>query len=42
VGESVKRRRRILAILDEYLETEDQRLDQPVHGGLVVLHRLAE
>jgi DNA-binding transcriptional ArsR family regulator len=34
--------RRILAILDEYLETEDQRLDQPVHGGLVVLHRLAE
>jgi DNA-binding transcriptional ArsR family regulator len=34
--------RRILAILDEYLETEDQRLDQPTHGGIVVLHRLAE
>ncbi|MDP9848626.1 ArsR/SmtB family transcription factor [Streptosporangium lutulentum] len=34
--------RRILAIIDEYLETEDQRLDQPVHGGIVILHRLAE
>jgi DNA-binding transcriptional ArsR family regulator len=34
--------RRILAILDEYIETDDQRLDQPAHGGIVVLHRLAE
>jgi DNA-binding transcriptional ArsR family regulator len=34
--------RRILAILDEYLETDDQRLDHPVHGGIVILHRLAE
>jgi len=34
--------RRILAIIDEYVETEDQRLDQPVLGGIVVLHRLAE
>ena len=34
--------RRILAILDEYVETDDQRLDQPAHGGLVVLHRLAD
>jgi DNA-binding transcriptional ArsR family regulator len=34
--------RRILAILDEYLQTEDQRLDQPAHGGIVVVHRLAE
>lgn len=34
--------RRILAILDEYVETEDQRLDQPVLGGIVILHRLAE
>jgi len=33
--------RRILAVLDEYIETDDQRLDQPTHGG-VVLHRLAE
>ena len=34
--------RRILAVLDEYVETDDQRLDHPVHGGIVVLHRLAE
>ena len=34
--------RRILAILDEYIETEDRRLDQPVHGGIIVVHRLAE
>jgi len=34
--------RRILAVLDEYIETDDQRLDQPAHGGIVVLHRLAE
>jgi hypothetical protein len=34
--------RRILAILDEYVETEDQRLEQPAHGGIIVLHRLLE
>lgn len=34
--------RRILAILDEYVETEDQRRDQPPYGGLFVLHRLAQ
>jgi DNA-binding transcriptional ArsR family regulator len=34
--------RRILAILDEYVETDDQRRDQPAHGGIIVLHRLAE
>lgn len=34
--------RRILAILDEYIETDDQRLDQPALGGIIVLHRLAE
>jgi DNA-binding transcriptional ArsR family regulator len=33
---------RILAILDEYIETDDQRLDQPALGGIFVLHRLAE
>ncbi|WP_285489286.1 ArsR/SmtB family transcription factor [Amycolatopsis taiwanensis] len=33
---------RIQAILDEYLATDDQRLDQPAHGGVIVLHRLAE
>jgi DNA-binding transcriptional ArsR family regulator len=34
--------RRILAVLDEYVETEDQRRGQPMHGGIIVLHRLAE
>ncbi|GAB3498878.1 helix-turn-helix protein [Amycolatopsis cihanbeyliensis] len=34
--------RRICAVIDEYVETDDRRLDQPVHGGIVVLHRLAE
>jgi len=34
--------RRIFAILDEYLTTDDQRLDQPAHGGIVVLHELVE
>lgn len=33
---------RIVAILDEYVETDDQRLDQPELGGIFVLHRLAE
>jgi hypothetical protein len=33
--------RRILAILDEYVETEDQRRDRPVLGGIIILHRLA-
>lgn len=32
---------RILAILDEYIDTDDQRQGQPVHGGVFVLHRLA-
>lgn len=34
--------RRILAILDEYIETDDQRLSQPAYGGMVILHRLAQ
>jgi DNA-binding transcriptional ArsR family regulator len=34
--------RRIQEILDEYVSTDDQRLDQPAHGGLVVLHELAD
>lgn len=33
---------RIVALLDEYVATDDQRLDQPAHGGIVVLHRLAD
>ncbi len=34
--------RRILAILDEYVETDGERLDQPALGGIFVLHRLPE
>ncbi len=34
--------RRICAVIDEYVVTEDQRQDQPVHGGIVVIHQLAE
>jgi DNA-binding transcriptional ArsR family regulator len=34
--------RRILVILDEYIATDDKRRDQPAHGGIFVLHRLAE
>jgi DNA-binding transcriptional ArsR family regulator len=31
--------RRILAVLDEYVATDDDRLDRPLHRGLFVLHR---
>ena len=34
--------RRILAVLDEYVETDEQRRDQPAYGGIVVVHRLAQ
>ncbi|MFL6130059.1 MAG: ArsR/SmtB family transcription factor [Mycobacteriales bacterium] len=34
--------RRILAVLDEYVETDHERLDRPAHGGIVVVHRLAD
>ena len=34
--------RRIAAVLDEYVQTDDQRLDRPALGGMVVLHALAE
>ncbi|MFC6017113.1 ArsR/SmtB family transcription factor [Plantactinospora solaniradicis] len=33
--------RRIGALLDEYVGTESERLDQPLHGGIFVLHRFA-
>ena len=33
--------RRIQTIIDEYIATDDQRLDQPAHGGIIVLHQLA-
>lgn len=34
--------RRVLAILDEYVATDDTRRGEPVHGGIFVLHRLAD
>ena len=33
--------RRLLAVLDEYIQTDHQRLDRPALGGIVVLHQLA-
>lgn len=34
--------RRIVAVLDEYVETDSQRSDHPVHGGIFLLHRSAD
>jgi DNA-binding CsgD family transcriptional regulator len=34
--------RRILEVLDEYIQTDHQRLDRPALGGIVVIHQLAD
>jgi DNA-binding transcriptional ArsR family regulator len=34
--------RRLLAVLDEYIQTDHQRLDRPALGGIVVLHQLVD
>jgi DNA-binding transcriptional ArsR family regulator len=34
--------RRLLAVLDEYIQTDHQRLDRPALGGIMVLHHLAD
>lgn len=34
--------RRIQALVDEDVATEEQRLDRPAHGGMLVPHRMAE
>jgi DNA-binding transcriptional ArsR family regulator len=34
--------RRLLAVLDEYIQTDHQRLDWPALGGIVVIHQLAD
>jgi DNA-binding transcriptional ArsR family regulator len=34
--------RRVLAILDEYIRTDHERLDRPALGGIMVLHQLAD
>lgn len=34
--------RRVLAVLDEYVETDHERLDRPALGGMFVMHKLTE
>ncbi|MFE9745347.1 ArsR/SmtB family transcription factor [Saccharothrix saharensis] len=34
--------RRIGAVLDEYVATDDQRRHLPLHGGIVVVHRMED
>jgi hypothetical protein len=34
--------RRLLAVLDEYIRTDHQRLDRPALGGIFVVHQLAD
>ncbi|KQR54842.1 ArsR family transcriptional regulator [Leifsonia sp. Leaf336] len=34
--------RRIVAVIDEYVETDDQRRHLPAHGGIFLLHRSAD
>ncbi|GHF68970.1 hypothetical protein GCM10017566_48550 [Amycolatopsis bartoniae] len=34
--------RRIQSVVDEYVATDGERLGSPAHGGLIVLHQLAE
>ncbi|SDM27737.1 winged helix-turn-helix domain-containing protein [Allokutzneria albata] len=34
--------RRICAVIDSYVDTDGERLDQPALGGIFVMHRLAE
>lgn len=34
--------RKILAVLDGYIDSDSERLDQPAHGGMFILHRLAQ
>ncbi len=34
--------RRLCAVIDEFIQTDGERRDQPLHGGIFVLHRLVE
>ena len=34
--------RRLLEVLDEYIQSDHQRLDRPALGGIVVVHQLAD
>jgi DNA-binding transcriptional ArsR family regulator len=40
--EAAELERRILAVLDEYVASDHERLDRPAHGGIVVLHEVPE
>ncbi|WP_354191049.1 winged helix-turn-helix domain-containing protein [Arthrobacter sp. UYCu712] len=33
---------KILAVLDDYIDSDAGRLDQPAHGGMFILHQLAQ
>jgi predicted ArsR family transcriptional regulator len=39
---AVELERRMVEILDEYVKSDDERLDLPAHGGIIVVHRLAQ
>ena len=41
-AEAAELDRKLLAVLDPYVETDHERLDRPALGGLVVFHRLAD
>ena len=34
--------RRIVAVIDEFVESDHERAGLPLHGGIVLLHRMAE
>ncbi|MBE8520658.1 winged helix-turn-helix transcriptional regulator [Amycolatopsis sp. H6(2020)] len=34
--------RGIVALVDRYVSTDDERSDEPAYGGMIVVHRLAE
>lgn len=40
--EAAELERRLLAVIDEYVSTDDQRRHHPAHGGIIALHQLAE
>ena len=41
-AEAAELDRKLLAVLDPYVETDAERLDRPALGGMIVFHRLAD
>ncbi|OLT40616.1 hypothetical protein BJF85_05565 [Saccharomonospora sp. CUA-673] len=39
-GDAAALHGRLQAVIDEYAASDDQRLEQPTYGGVVVLHEL--